>query len=204
MEELDRLEQELAVAVAGGKTGQKKKKKKSADDTGSSRGIETLFRTTYDVQMGLTSLADTKANMMISINGIIISVIIAAVAPQLDANPWFLLPTGIFLVGTLIAIVFAILAARPRILISEGGDNHKENLLFFGDFSRRSEDEYLFAMRELLGDRAGIYDAMIRNIYGLGSVLRRKYALLHLAYTSFMLALIFGVTSSIFVYLKVA
>ncbi len=204
MEELDRLEQELAVAVNAAKTAKKKKKKKPEGELGSGRGIETMFRTTYDVQMGLTSLADTKANMMISINGIIISVIIAAVAPQLDANPWFLLPTGIFLVGTLIAIIFAILAARPRILINQSGKEHKENLLFFGDFSRRSEEDYLRGMRELLGDREGIYDAMTRNIYGLGSVLRRKYTLLHIAYTSFMLALIFGVASSIFVYLRVA
>ncbi|XOV88152.1 MAG: hypothetical protein ACFHX7_24875 [Pseudomonadota bacterium] len=40
-------------------------------------------------------------------------------------------------------------------------------------------------------------------IYGLDYALLRKYALLHIAYTSFMLALIFGVASSISVYLKV-
>ena len=39
---------------------------------GSNRGIETMFRSAYRVQMELTSLADNKANMMISINGIII------------------------------------------------------------------------------------------------------------------------------------
>ena len=60
---------------------------------GTSRGIETMFRSAYRVQMDLTSLADNKANMMISINGIIISIIIAAVAPKLYANPWLFVPS---------------------------------------------------------------------------------------------------------------
>ena len=67
---------------------------------GTRRGIETMFRSAYRVQMDLTGLADNKANMMVSINGIIISIIIAAVAPKLDANPWLLLPSTVFLIGT--------------------------------------------------------------------------------------------------------
>ncbi len=67
---------------------------KKLDKTlGTNRGIETMFRSAYRVQMDLTGLADNKANMMISINGIIISIIIAAVAPKLDANPWLTRPT---------------------------------------------------------------------------------------------------------------
>jgi hypothetical protein len=40
-----------------------------------------------------------------------------------------------------------------------------------------------------------LYDTMIRNVHGLGSVLKKKFALLQIAYTAFMLALILGVTS---------
>ena len=66
----------------------KKKNKDKLDKAlGTNRGIETMFRSAYRVQMELTALADNKANMMISINGIIISIIIASVAPKLDANP---------------------------------------------------------------------------------------------------------------------
>jgi len=53
--------------------------------------------------------------MMISINSIIMSIILAAVAPKLDANPWLLLPTLILLIGNLVSIIYAIQAARPRI-----------------------------------------------------------------------------------------
>jgi len=172
---------------------------------GTARGIETLFRSAYRVQMDLTGLADNKANMMISINGIIISIIIAAVAPKLDSNPWLLIPATIFLCGTLISIVYAILAARPRVsstpLTLEDLENSKGNILFFGDFANLSQDEFTEGMMRLLEDKTVVYETMIRNLYGLGSVLRKKFALLTGAYTAFMVALILGVTSFIGVFI---
>jgi hypothetical protein len=172
---------------------------------GTNRGIETMFRSAYRVQMDLTGLADNKANMMISINGIIISVIIAAVAPKLDTNPWLLLPTTLFLLGTLVSIVYAILAARPRVssdpITLEDLEHSKGNILFFGDFANLKEEDFTEGMFDLIQDRTVLYETMIRNIYGLGSVLRKKFALLQIAYTAFMLALILGVFSFIGVFI---
>jgi hypothetical protein len=172
---------------------------------GTARGIETMFRSAYRVQMDLTGLADNKANMMISINGIIISIIIAAVAPKLDSNPWLLVPTTIFLLGTLVSIVYAIVAARPRVntepITLQDLEHSEGNILFFGDFSNLSEDDFIDGMLDLLNDRTVLYETMIRNLYGLGSVLRKKFALLQVAYTAFMLALVLGVLSFIGVFL---
>jgi len=171
---------------------------------GTNRGIETLFRSAYRVQMDLTGLADNKANMMISINGIIISIIIAAVAPKLDANPWLLIPTTIFLVGNLVSIVFAILAARPRVstvpITLEDLEHSEGNILFFGDFANLSQDDFTRGMLDLIDDKTVVYETMIRNIYGLGSVLKKKFALLKIAYTAFMAALVLGVSSFIGVF----
>jgi hypothetical protein len=171
---------------------------------GSNRGVETLFRSAYRVQMDLTGLADNKANMMISINGLIISIIIAAVAPKLDANPWLLIPTTIFLLGTLVSIVYAILAARPRVhsvpITLEDLEHSDGNILFFGDFSNLSQDDFTAGMIDLIQDKTVVYETMIRNLYGLGSVLKKKFALLKAAYTAFMIALVLGVTSFIGVF----
>jgi hypothetical protein len=174
------------------------------ESLGTNRGIETMFRSAYRVQMDLTSLADNKANMMISINGIIISIIIAAVAPKLDANPWLLMPSILFLIGTLISIVYAILAARPRVshhpITLEDLRHSQGNILFFGNFANMKEHEFVEGMSELMRDKTVTYESMMRNIYGLGVVLNKKFALLQVAYTSFMLALILGVTSFIGVF----
>jgi len=174
-------------------------------ELGTKRGIETMFRNAYRVQLALTALADNKANMMISINGIIISIIIASVAPKLDSNPWLIVPTSLFLIGTLVSIIFAILAARPRVSstsVDMQNLRHSEgNILFFGNFYKYQESEFLEGMTNLIQDSTVLYESMIRDIYGLGAVLYKKFALLQVAYTSFMIALILGVTSFVGVFI---
>ncbi len=177
---------------------------KKPKKAGTARGIETMFRSAYRVQMDLTALADNKANMMMSINGIIISIIFAAVAPKLDSNPWLLLPTVVFLVGNLVSIVYAIMAARPRVssepITLQDLQRSKGNILFFGDFANLPEEQYVEGIFDLIEDRPVLYETMIRNLHGLGSVLRKKFALLQIAYTVFMFTLILGVASFIGVF----
>ena len=172
---------------------------------GTNRGIETMFRSAYRVQLALTALADNKANMMISINGIIISIIIASVAPKLDSNPWLLMPTSLFLIGTLISIIFAILAARPRVGSSQIDlqdlRHSAGNILFFGSFYELQESEFVQGMTSLMEDKTTLYESMMRDIFGLGAVLHKKFVLLQIAYNSFMIALILGVTSFIAVFI---
>ncbi len=101
----------------------KKKKKKKDTGLGSSRGIETMFRTSYRVHQDLASLADTKANIMISVNGFIIAITIPFVTSQMDRPiagaplyEWLSpLAAGVLLIGCVTALVYAILAARPRV-----------------------------------------------------------------------------------------
>lgn len=196
IKKVEELEAQLAIASEHVKKGK---------TVGSNRGVETMFRSAYRVQMELTALADNKANMMISINGIIISIIIAAVAPKLDANPWLLVPSTVFLMGTLISIIYAILAARPRVStrpITLSDLEHSEgNILFFGNFANLDQDQFTDGMLDLMGDRLVLYETMIGNIYGLGVVLKKKFALLQVAYTAFMVALILGVLSFIGVFI---
>jgi hypothetical protein len=195
IEKAQAIEAQLAQAV------EDSKKKKGP---GTNRGIETMFRSAYRVQMELTSLADNKANMMISINGIIISIIIAAVAPKLDANPWLLLPSTVFLVGTLVSIIYAILAARPRVnrnpITLEDLEHSEGNILFFGNFANLEKDDFTEGMLELMDDRMVLYETMIHNIHDLGLVLNRKFGLLKIAYSAFMVALVMGVLSFIAVF----
>jgi len=199
-----RAELEAAIQHAGGGDFPVKEEKKPP---GTARCVETMFRSVYRVQMDLTGLADNKANMMISINGIIISIVLASVAPKLDANPWLLLPTTILLIGNMVSMIFAILAARPRVSHNPGqpGESMEVaprggNILFFGTFANLSEDRFVQRMQAMMADKDNVYDSMIRNIHGLGSVLFRKFVLLRYAYSSFMVALVLGVTAFLAVF----
>ena len=177
---------------------QKKKKNKKKDSgLGSSRGIETMFRTSYRVHQDLVGLADTKANIMISVNGLIISIILAAVSPRIGGLPLLVLPTSILLVGCVIALVYAVLAARPRVsntpLTLDDIARNDANILFFGNFVNLSEAEFVEGMRDLMLTQDHLYVNMVRDLYGLGQVLKTKFQLLRISYTVFMFALVVGV-----------
>jgi hypothetical protein len=144
---------------------------------------------------------------MISINGIIMSIIIASISPKLDANIWLLVPTVVLLIGCLISMIFAVLAARPRVktrtVTLEDLLQNNANILFFGNFANMSEESFVEGMLELMKSSDRLYYNMIRDIYGVGKVLLRKFALLRIAYNSFMAGLIFGVLAFIIVFLQI-
>ena len=161
------------------------------------RGVQTMFRTTSNNHFELSALADGKANIMISVNAIIISVVLTVLLTRLPYYPQYMIPTIILVVVCLGAMIFAILATRPSI---SGGQfteddirQKRANLLFFGNFYRMRHEDYQWGMNEMLKDREYLYNSMIKDIYFLGIVLARKYQLLRVAYTIFMWGLIVAV-----------
>jgi len=200
------MSEEKEQATAG-QVKKKKKKKKGKQATGSTRGIETMFRTSYRTHIDLSGLADNKANIMISINGIIVSIIIATISPKIDTNPWLLIPTSVLLICCLISLVYAIFAARPRVsshpMTLDSVRQSNANILFFGNFVNLSEEDFVAGMRDLMQHMDGLYENMIRDIYGLGCVLAQKFRLLRISYTVFMIGLIIGVSLFIIVYVGV-
>jgi predicted metal-dependent HD superfamily phosphohydrolase len=168
------------------------------DKTGlMSKGIQTMLRLTSENHLKLSDMADSKSNILISVNAIIISVILGVLVRKLEEAPYLAVPTGIFLMTSLTTIVISIIATRPKIsggtFTSQDILDKKTNLLFFGNFHRASFDEYNAAMREMMRDTDYLYGALIKDIYTLGTVLGRKYKLTRLAYNIFMVGIVISV-----------
>jgi predicted metal-dependent HD superfamily phosphohydrolase len=161
------------------------------------KGIQTMLRLTSENHLKLSDMADSKANILISVNAIIISVILGVLLRKLPDEPYLTIPSVIFLLVAVTTIVISILATRPK--LSSGIFNpqdvidKKTNLLFFGNFHKASFDEYNVAMREMMKDPDYLYGSLIKDIYQLGVVLGRKYKLIHLAYNIFMVGIIVSV-----------
>jgi hypothetical protein len=68
---------------------QKKKKEK---DTMSERAISTVFRIMANNHASLSQMADSKANIMISVNSIILSILISLLIRHLDENKNLVIP----------------------------------------------------------------------------------------------------------------
>lgn len=177
----------------GTKSAKGKKAVASKKSLGTARGIETMFRSSYRTQLDLTNLAATKANIMISLNGFILSVLTLSGPFVLVAEPLFTAPIAIFLATCLISIIFAVLAAQPHRVKSrptvDDFKNDQANLLVFEEFSFLNEDEHLESMMELMHDNTRIYKNMSRQIYMLGTMANRKFRMLRVSYTTFLAGL---------------
>lgn len=168
------------------------------DKTGlMSKGIQTMLRLASENHLKLSDMADHKANILISVNSIIISVILSVLLRKLSDAPYLTIPSIIFLLVAVTTIVISILATRPK--ISEGTFSNqdiidkKTNLLFFGNFYKATFEEYNSGMRSMMRDTDYLYGSLIKDIYYLGIVLGRKYKLIRLAYNIFMVGIIVSV-----------
>jgi hypothetical protein len=90
------------------------KDNKDEDRKKPDRGVETMFRTTIKNHMDLSAMADTKANIMISVNSIILGFTVSNVFSKFDQNTYLVLPTALLLLVCLLGIVFAICRHVPR------------------------------------------------------------------------------------------
>ncbi len=163
------------------------------------RGIETMFRVALRNHITLSDIADTKANILLSVNAIIISVALSNLIPKLDnpSNSYLIYPTLIFLAFTVASIVLSVLATRPNVtkgsFTKEDVANKKVNLLFFGNFHQMKLDDFEWAMHEMMKDRDYLYGSLTKDLYFLGLVLNRKYNLLRTTYTVFMIGIVVSV-----------
>ncbi|CAM3820945.1 Pycsar system effector family protein [Pontibacter korlensis] len=152
------------------------------------KGVETMFRTTMASHLQLSVIADSKANIMISINAIIASIMISSFIKSFSDVPHLIIPAFFLTVVCIVTTIIAVLATRPNIKKTSskpGGIDY----LFFGDYTTLSADVYRANMREIMHDSDRLYNSMIDNIYLQGKVLEKKYRLLKLSYTVFVIGL---------------
>lgn len=163
------------------------------------RGIQTLFRVTLKNHITLSDIADTKANILLSVNAIIISLALSNLIPKLDnpSNDYLIYPTVIFVVFSVISMILAVLATRPNVtsgeFTKEDVQQKKVNLLFFGNFHKMELAEYEWALNELVKDKEYIYSSLTKDLYFLGLVLNKKYKILRWTYTIFMIGMVISV-----------
>jgi len=173
-------------------TADAKAEKAAAKET--ERSIQTVFRITSHNHIELSSMADNKANIMISVNSIIISIMFSVLLGRLEYYPHLAIPALLLAVVCVLTIIFSVLATRPNITggrFTEDDIRQKRtNLLFFGNFYKMQLDEYNWAVNEMLQDKEYIYGSMIKDVYFLGVVLARKYRYLRISYSIFMYGLV--------------
>ena len=230
--ETDQPSASAAVKIKKKKAAPKKRKatpktasanKTDGDNIGTSKGVETMFRNAFRAELELIALAATKANIMISLNGFIVSALMISGAFIFASSPAFLIPAGIFMFTAAASIVFALISASPeraglprafwewikdvaarraklrdfkqRVIHTEQAftENEQPNILIYEDRARLSKSQYWQQMQEMLASRSEVYHKMSDQLYWLGMIANKKFKYLNMSYTVFRWGLLASV-----------
>ena len=196
----------LEKKILNGTEAQKKKKKtkKSAElgrTISSNKSAQTQFKTALRNHIDLSAIADNKANIMLSVNALIITVALPIIAEKVVQNIALLVPTLILLVVCITSMIYATLATRPikmKGFVDQSAiKSKKSNLFFFGNFFKMSFDEYETGMLRVLKKPELLDNAITRDLFFLGKALGKKYSNLRLCYNIFMYGIIISVIAFI-------
>jgi predicted metal-dependent HD superfamily phosphohydrolase len=183
----------------------KKKKKDKLLTIGSSKSAQTQLKTALRNHIDLSSIADNKANIMLSVNAIVITVGIPILIDKSYTHPDMIIPTSIVAIASLISMIFATLSTRPTKM--KGVTSHdmimgkQSNLFFFGNYFKMNFKEYEEGMRVVVGDNEILDNSITRDLFYLGKSLGHKYEYLRWCYNIFMYGIAMAMLSFIIVLL---
>jgi hypothetical protein len=150
--------------------------------------LDHMVRQTRMHLAQLSSMADMKANILLTMASLVITLSVRYLAePNLK---WATLTMISF---CLLTIGLAAHAVMPKIPLSLNQDAFQDlhmpdfNLLFFGDFVRLNYEDYESAMVEVMNDPNRTYQVQLHDVFLHGMFLaKRKYRYLRVAYTTFI------------------
>ncbi|MDG1870832.1 MAG: DUF5706 domain-containing protein [Flavobacterium sp.] len=147
----------------------------------------------------LSYIADRKANILLSVNAIILSISLSKLIPKFEdsENVYLLYPTMIFVSFSVVSIILSVIVTRPSVtsgkFTKEDVVKKKVNLMFFGNFHKMELDDFEDSLKDIADDKDYLFSAMTKDLYLLGKVLDRKYRILRLNYNVFIIGIIISV-----------
>jgi hypothetical protein len=181
------------------KVTKKKKDQSGPKSIGDSRPAQMMFKTALRNHIDLTNIADNKANIMLSINALIITISMPLLASNVQGNEYLLLPASSLMLTCMLSIIYATLATRPikmtgytDLSLQEEG---KTNLFFFGNFFKMKITDYHEGIRQVIEDEEILESSILNDLYYLGAALGHKYRQLRVCYNIFMIGITFTVIS---------
>ena len=172
----------------------KKLKKKLAKAEGKpERGVETWFRLASKNLYSRLQIVDTKANILITANAIIISVVLGTLYSQLDEDPHMIFAVGGLVITNVLSITFAILATIPKPFDQQGKEVDSKDLMTFEGFANMHVDDYRSSVMIVLEQGETLYPSIITDIHNLGVTLARKYKMIRISYLIFLYGVIISV-----------
>ncbi|MBI1227700.1 MAG: HD domain-containing protein [Bacteroidetes bacterium] len=164
-----------------------------------SKSAQMMFKTTLRNQIDLTNIADNKANIMLSINSLLITIGIPMLASNLKEHPSLVYPASVLLLTCILSIVFATLATRPVKMLGhttmDAIEKGNSNLFFFGNFFLMEREDYIRSLMRVMEHEGTIDKSIVNDLYFLGRTLGHKYRRLRITYQIFMTGMVLTVVT---------
>lgn len=153
---------------------------------------DALMRTMQQHHVQLSVMADTKANILITVSSIILTLVLGQMNdPDLRAA---MMTLGGFIFLSLLLAVVAVLPKYRPLRIAPGATLPESfNLMFFGHFAELPKTRFLLEIANSLQADGSVYEAMARDVYSIGYYLAHyKYRYLRMSYLFFLGGFVFA------------
>ena len=160
-----------------------------------SKDILNIIRTTMRNSIELTHIADNKANVLLSLNALMITFLIPFTIPYFDFVLKYRLaiPLVLLVLTCLITIYITALVLKP----GKFSQNHKVlnngnyvSPFFFGNFYKMNREEFNLYFQGALSKKEMIKGHLADDLHFIGSRLGKKMELIRLAFSIFLVGLI--------------
>ncbi len=166
----------------------------------------TIIRTTYRNNIELTNIADNKANILLSLNALMITFLIPIVLSNLDliVERNIVIPLGALAITCLVTIILAAIATRPYRMGKQhltNGDSENLSPFYFGNYYKMDVDEYASIFDRTVSHPEELKEYVKLDLFHMGKGLGEKYAQVRTCYNVFMVGIIISILATIVVFI---
>ena len=152
-----------------------------------------IIRTTQRNNIDLTQLADNKANVLLSLNAIMITFLLPMILSNLEAiiQGYLYIPLIILAITCFSTIYISAIVLKPSNLdeyrASPSNDPYTQfSPFFFGNFYRMEPDEFFEYMSESVAKSEMVKSHLVQDLYYIGKRLGYKMDRIRLAFNIFL------------------
>ncbi|MEM6699418.1 MAG: Pycsar system effector family protein [Bacteroidota bacterium] len=166
----------------------------SKDKKGMPNKIINIIRTTQRNNIELTAIADNKANVLLTLNALILSALIPYVLTRTDIilENYLFIPLVLAAITSFSTIYQAVLVLMPTGFDKKRVGTHpsvKPSPFFFGNFYKMETEDYYAYLEEGLSNPNLVNAHLAQDLYYVGQRLGVKMARIRTAFTIFLIGL---------------
>ena len=163
-----------------------------------SKSVLNIIRTTLRNNIELTGIADNKANVMLSLNAVMMTFMVPLLIPHLDKIEKYHLvyPIILLVLTSLVTIYISALVLRPS-KFNQGQSTLEQGKyvspFFFGNFYKMNQTEFTDYVQDAISHGNLVNRHVIEDLHYIGSRLGIKMGMMRKAFGIFLI----GFTTSI-------